>query len=426
MVSVREYMPARRRRTKLVTLNVDIAADFAGFGSAQRVTDAHRRVAKHYASPWLLGPPPSEKLLELMAHVFTDDEADVVQHLPPLRPRSAAQVAKKSGRSTADVTRVLQSLATVKHVLLSYGETRKYTILPIVPGTFEMALLTPDLSTRNSWHKRFAELFEELWDSGFLADYVKTTRPPVRYLPVLGVTKTLYRAWPSDKLEELLDGQKNFAVGNCQCRMAMQLAGKGCDRNLETCVAWGPIGEMVIDAGLMRPSDRQEVIEIKKEAEHEGSVTWMSNEAGDPRGDVSCSCCGCCCHNLRAISEFDAPGMISKPHFMPELIEENCKYCGACERVCPMGAWTVGKQDIAFARHRCVGCGLCMTACKLEALEFKALPTAPEPESGWSSLLLKMAPGYIVNSTKIWAQRLVSSSPAGKSSSNGGPHSHAR
>ena len=102
---------------------------------------------KHYASPLMLGPSPSDDLLELVMHMFTEDEADLVQYLPPLRPRSAKKIASLSGRSVSNVTQVLDSLALTKHIILTAGEPRKYTILPIIPGTFEMALLTMDLST---------------------------------------------------------------------------------------------------------------------------------------------------------------------------------------------------------------------------------------------------------------------------------------
>jgi electron transport complex protein RnfB len=395
-------MDNRKQRT--VALNVDLHAEMTGFGAAKTITPAHRLIAKHYSSPLLLGPPVKDDLLEMVGHMFTEEEADLVQHLPPLRPRTAEKVAKLSGRSAAEVGKVLDRLAFTKIVILAAGEPRKYTI---IPGTFEMALMTPDLKTRNSWHKKFSEIFERIYDNGYLKDYVNVGREPIRYLPVGPVIKTLNMAWPSDKLEEVLEPYDLFAIGHCQCRVAMQLVGKGCGKATDNCVGFGPLAKPVIDRGMMRKASREEVIEAKKKAELEGSITWMGNEIGDWRGNISCSCCGCCCHALRSLTQLNTPGMISAPHFLPVLVDGKCKLCKKCINICPMDAWSEQDKQMKFNRVRCIGCGLCVTSCKLGALELKAVPEAKQPEASMQKLLLKMAPGYLSNSVRVWAKRLL-------------------
>ena len=80
---------AKRRRK--VTLNIDLAADLTGFGSASRPTAAHHRLLGYYSSPLMLGPPPSELLLEWVVHCYTEEEAELVSRLPPLGLRTAAR-----------------------------------------------------------------------------------------------------------------------------------------------------------------------------------------------------------------------------------------------------------------------------------------------------------------------------------------------
>ena len=395
-------MPASTKERIIITLNQDLT----GFGSAGSVTPAHRRVMKHYASPLLGGPPPSEDLLELITHMYTEDEADIVQHLPPLRPRTAEKVARLSGRSPQDTLRVLEALASVKSIILAMGTPRKYTILPVVPGTFEMAMITTDLNTRNAWHKKFAEIFERIWDSGFLKDYDRFSKPMLRYLPVGGVSDTLQRAWPSDRLEEILDRYDLFGVSNCQCRIVTELNGKGCGKAMDACVSMGPLAAGAIDRGLARRVDRSEVLEIKRNAEREGCVSWMMNAVGDERGDWSCSCCGCCCHMLRAVSEFNVPGLISKPHFMPEKHPDRCTLCGECVEACPMNALTVKQSGLEHNPLRCIGCGICTMACEFDALALKPVEDARPPENSYSSLLLKAAPGLITNTVRVFAKRV--------------------
>jgi len=391
-------------KTVFLNLSVDSAAH--GFRSALSPTPAHFRVMEHFSSPWLLGPAPSEKLLAMVLHLFTDEEADLVQHLSPLRPKSAGRVARLSGRSAEATGRILDFLALTKRVILAYGKPRKFTLLPIVPGTFEMALMTPDLSSRNSWHKEFARLFEELWDEGYIVDYTKKVIPGIRYLPVSNIGTSLSSAWPSEKLEEILEPYADFAVGNCQCRLAMILLEKGCGRPLENCVVMGPGVRKFIERGLMRKSDAYEVLALKREAEASGCVSWINNDiGGTPRGNSSCSCCGCCCHGMRSISQFNAPGLIAKPRFLPNFEPFHCIACGKCISACPMGALSLEAGKLSFDSARCIGCGLCVLSCPAKALSLAEVPGAAPHQSSRSSLFFDLVPGYITNAFRVWLRR---------------------
>jgi len=206
------------------------------------------------------------------------------------------------------------------------------------PGHKELVLSTTDLDTRNAWHRRFAELFEQIWETGFITDYLRIHRPPIRALPAQQLSRSLYRAWPADQLAMNLERDDLFAIGHCQCRVAMQLIGKGCRGATETCVTWGPMARMFIDRGMMRRTDATEILEVKARAESKGLVTWTMNETSGGIGNGACSCCGCCCHGLRTLSEFNAPGLSCSPHYMPVRSADSCKEgCQRCATVCPVG-----------------------------------------------------------------------------------------
>lgn len=397
---------AKTERVK-INLNVDLNLAIAGFGSARTPTAAHHKIVKHYASPFLFGPPVCDGLLELVMHMYTAEEAELVQYLPPFRARTAEKLARLSGQPLKTVQQIMHRLTQVKFVVLASGDPSRYSILPIVPGTFEMALITPHIPIKNIWHRKFAELFERLWDQGFLIDYISKRRQMIRYLPVGGVSKSLYRAWPSDKLEEVLEPYNRFAVGNCQCRMAMELVGKGCGRPLENCLSIGPMSLGAISRGLMRKVDKQEAIDIKRNAEESGCVTWMLNGFTDWRGNASCSCCGCCCHGLRIVTQFNTPGFISQPHFRPEKKDEKCTLCKKCIRACPMNAWIENENALDYDPVRCIGCGLCVVACKEDALEMRLDEKAKPPEDKLYRMMLQIVPEYIWFTGKEWVKRLL-------------------
>jgi ferredoxin len=51
--------------------------------------------------------------------------------------------------------------------------------------------------------------------------------------------------------------------------------------------------------------------------------------------------------------------------------DEKCFQCGACTGICPTGALSVSRPDMAvlFDPDKCTGCGLCVPVCPVRAME---------------------------------------------------------
>jgi electron transport complex protein RnfB len=365
-------------------------------------------VAKMYSSPLLWGPPICDELIALVEHIYTEEEASLVQHLKALPGKTAAAVAAAAYRPVEEVRPILERLALEKFVLLSSGTENKkrYYLMPLMPGVFEMALIRTSLDTLTNWHRRLAELFAALYETGYFVDYAEHPASTVRYLPVGETIEAHPMALPSDRLEEILDRYKVFAVGLCQCRMTEEIVGRGCGRSLENCVGFGNAAEFLIRNDKMRRVEKKDVLEIKAKAEAEGLVTWMfETELGKSSSGASCSCCGCCCGALRTISEFNMPGMIAPPHFMPEVDLTQCTYCGKCAKACPMGAIVVDTKGKSHQHlsERCIGCGLCAVACDKEhAIQMEPTPKYRQPQRSLLPALLQTLPSYLRNAWSVW------------------------
>jgi Pyruvate/2-oxoacid:ferredoxin oxidoreductase delta subunit len=164
--------------------------------------------------------------------------------------------------------------------------------------------------------------------------------------------------------------------------------------------------EPLIHSGRMRRAEKQEVLELKAEAEAQGLVTFVSDLFQSTSGS-SCSCCGCCCHAMRLVNEFHAPGLLAPPHFVPHVDTAQCTSCGKCARACPMGAIVVDARGKSYQHlaERCIGCGLCATACHREAITMEESPTYRRPPSSTVSAVAQALPNYLRNAWDAWRGR---------------------
>jgi Pyruvate/2-oxoacid:ferredoxin oxidoreductase delta subunit len=390
------------REPRLRSVRPQKISDYPG------VPAPYLEVARIYSNPLLWGPPICDELIALVEHMYTEEEASLVQHLKALPGKTAAAVAVAAHRPVEEVRSILERLALEKFVLLSSGtgDKKRYYLMPLMPGAFEMVLVRTSLDTLTDWHRRFAELIEALYETGYFLDYIERPSATVRYVPVGEAIEVPHVALPADRLEAILDRYEVFAVGLCQCRMAQEIVGRGCGRSMENCVGFGDVAELLIRHGRMRRVEKKDVLEIKAEAEAAGLATWMfETELGKSSSGASCSCCGCCCDALRTISEFNAPGMIAPPHFRPKVDLTKCMYCGKCAKICPVGAVVVDTKGKSHQHltERCIGCGLCAVACdKQHAIQMEPTPKYREPPRSLISALLQTAPNYLRSAWSVW------------------------
>jgi Pyruvate/2-oxoacid:ferredoxin oxidoreductase delta subunit len=403
-----------RRRIELAR-PIDVAKRLTPTGAKKlsdypHVAKAHLDVAAVYSSPLLMGPPICDELIAVVQHLYTEEEARLVRHLGIVTWRTARQLARAEGLSVDEIEPTMHRLAMERRTLAATGpaDRRRYKLLPLIPGVFEMVLISETEVLLSPWHRRFAELFEALYETGYLVQYSKQPAPPlVRYLPVGRTIAAHPMALPSDRLEVVLDQFDVFGVGECQCRTSAAVVGKACDAPRLNCTVMGQWAERGIADGWLKRVSKQNVLALKQEAEMHGLVTWMMNIAST-KGQCSCSCCGCCCKALRTVTEFNAPNIFAPPHFLPRFTEERCNHCGRCAAKCPMKAISVDTpaKTLAHRLERCIGCGVCVLACaRQKAITMEPVPDYRLPYKSWFSYLFRAAPGMLRTNWNVWRER---------------------
>ncbi len=385
-------------------------------GDYPAVPEAYLEIAKMYSSTRLLGPPICDELIALVQHMFTEEEASVVRHFKPFSAKSSKALAAAAHRPLEEVQQILDHLADVKFILLSYKLAGKkvYSVMPIVPGTFEWVLLFPSEKNLTDWHRGFAELAERLFEAGLQTEYLermdmKNSTALIRYLPIGQSIEAHPMALPTDRLEDILDRYDTFGIGACQCRISKKAIDDGCGKPLEVCSSFGPVAEKVIQKGKMRRVEKKELIEIKLMAESNGLITWMMNvdEKFARLGNASCSCCSCCCPSLRSINEYNMPGLVAPPHFMPVFDRDKCNYCGKCARTCPVGAITLDtkRKSLIHNAKRCIGCGQCVIPCdKNHAVQMEPVKRYKKPPDSWVKTGLLSMSGFLKSSWRVWRE----------------------
>jgi ferredoxin len=321
------------------------------------VPRVYLETAKKLSSPLLLGPPICDELIAFVQHLFTEEEAGVVRHMIPYMGKTAAFLANAERRPIEQIEPILHCLAFEKKAVACSGpdNRRKYALMPVIGGIFEMVLISQSIDTLTDWHRRFIELIEALYETGYTAEHDTPIPPLLRYMPVGKALDAHPMALPSDRLEIVLDQFDTFAIGNCQCRMSMTALGRGCGKPIGNCTIMGQWAKQGIERGYLREVSKKQALEIKREAESHGIVNWMMNVASS-KGQSSCSCCGCCCLAMRSVNEFNAPAFFAPPHFLPQFDRIKCAYCGKCAKNCPMGAISVDvrAKTLSHRVERCI------------------------------------------------------------------------
>jgi ferredoxin len=199
-----------------------------------------------------------------------------------------------------------------------------------------------------------------------------------------------------DLLPEVLDWERAsscveaaelVSVTNCFCRHAAEHLGTRCDFPLETCMSLGGAAGYLIRHGLGRPISKEEGLELLAAARENGLVHIADNV----QQEVSyiCSCCTCCCHELRS-AQTGLP-VVQPSGFLPARDGGRCTGCGRCVHSCPVQAISLvprnpqqhdaGQALKRLVSHidveRCLGCGVCVGVCDRDAL---AMERRPRPQ----------------------------------------------
>ncbi len=281
----------------------------------------------------------------------------------------ARVVARRATLPVDDVSQRLKEMEQKGLVFVQYEADKppRYMATHFAIGFYEYQVnkLEPELA--HDVEEYFATFFRpDLWRKA----------PLIRTVPVGESIAAQLAVMDYERAENLVRAQHKISVAPCVCRQEKQIAGDGCDKPLEVCMAFGVGAEYYIRNGWGRAVNLAEALAVLKQAEEAGLVLQPSNSKD---AAFICACCGCCCGVLTNVKRHPKPASIMSSAFVAALDRDTCDGCGICETRCQMEAIAVNNGHATLDLDRCIGCGLCVTTCPSEALSLARKPEAEQP-----------------------------------------------
>lgn len=307
----------------------------------------------------------------LLRELFTREEAEIAVGLP-IGPITAEAFAREIGGGDAErVSHILEGLADKGIAFAADRDgAMAYTLMPVLPGIFEMQFMKGEVTDRAT---RLARLFEDYFAVAFGGVSKKVDSgagkigfPFARVITVEQEIPTDVSVHPYDRVSRYIDEAEHVAVSVCYCRHHGELLQNPCDKPKDVCMTFGPQAKYVAERGFGRLVSKEEAKRVLDRAEEAGLIHCSSNTS--KYVSYICNCCACHCGIIRSIKSGIIPmGAVSS--FIVTVSEDECSGCGSCIDRCQMEALTLDGDSVVRDSRRCIGCGLCVSVCPTGALK---------------------------------------------------------
>jgi len=324
------------------------------------MTDVYEKLARHLDN-LPAGFPRTESGVEMriIKRLFSPEEAETATLLT-MMPEPVAGIAQRTGMDETVLADRLAEMAKKGLVFrVARGELLLYSAAQFVVGIWEYHLNDLDEDLIRDVNEYMPDLMDKSW--------LKTKTKQLRVVPVAKSVSAETAVMPFEAAEEIINKQSKIVVSDCICRKEQKMIGKGCDKPMETCLAFGAGAYYYEQNGLGREIDKAEALAIVKKGVEAGLVLQPGNQQ---KAMNICMCCGCCCGVLKNLKKLDKPTLVVHTNYYAEVDEDACIGCEACVDRCQMDAIAV--NEVAHVEpDRCIGCGLCVTDCPTEAMVLK-------------------------------------------------------
>jgi len=310
------------------------------------------------------GFPPTDSGVEIkiLKKIFSPEEAELFCDLR-LSFETPEEIAKRTGRPLEGLSAMLKNMWEKGQVFgVDFGEVQIYKMMPWVFGIYEFQL--------NRIDRELAELCEE-YSLTFGREFFSNTPQLMQVIPIENEIQNTQETLPFEKVSNIIEKGKSFAVNDCICKKEKALLDQRCDNPIEVCMGIAP-APGIFEANNPwggRVISKEEAYKILQDAEDAGLVHMTSN-VQDGQFYI-CNCCGCCCGVLSTIKKLGINNGIHS-NFHAVIDPDLCENCGLCASDrCQIDAIREGDTAYEVIKDKCIGCGLCITTCPADAIRLE-------------------------------------------------------
>ncbi len=335
--------------------------------------------------------PEADELMPLMMARYTPEEASLLTGMP-FSGKSLEELAEMKQMDRTELGKQLDAL-TEKGLVYRFvrGDTVRYRLND---GFFILRTA--------GWHgrtddvtKTISPLINQYYYHGMFDQYDYTHVKGLRALPIEETIDDDRQILPYEEIAKVLDSIDYFTVSICPCKHRKNLDPDfpDCKYPTEVCLHFDRLGHYIVENGLGREITRQETEEILRQCAEVGLVHAVSNWEEGP--DTICNCCKCCCVFLEAFHKLKHAEGINTSNYRVRTNDETCIGCGLCVKRCPMEALrleelpeTKGRITVVATENKngkkelknksgkvsvantdlCIGCGVCAYKCPTNSL----------------------------------------------------------
>ena len=344
-----------------------------------------------------VGLPEVDELMPLVMATYTPEEASLLTGMP-FGGRNLEELAEMKQMDPSKLRQQLDALAR-KGLVYRFvkGDTVRYRLNDTLIS-FDSAFWPGRTDERT---KAMAPLLNQYLDHGGWDQWKYIHEKGLRTLPIQATIEDTRQILPYEEIAKVLDSVDYFTVSTCGCRHRRNLDPDspncqypGPGGSIEVCLHFDRLGHYIVENGMGREITRQEAEDILRGCAEAGLVQSVSNVQEGP--DTICNCCRDCCVHLTAFHKLKHAEGLTPSNYQVQINRETCIGCGLCVKRCPMDALhledypeakdritVVGNKELKNKRGKvsavnpnfCIGCGVCVYKCPTQSLTLQRRET---------------------------------------------------
>ncbi len=345
-----------------------------------------------------IGLVDNEKLRQILAILFSDEEAHVASRFP-LHEATLDELVKRTDCPPDHLEKVLDRMADKGLVLdmQHKGETY-YLLMPGLIGFFEFSFMKQraDLPVAELARLMGEYLYEDP-QNGQASEFFGSKTPLTRSLAYEETIPVSSQVTSYEGAREIIRKSGGGAVGMCYCRHKKEHLDESCTKGAPVegiCISLGSAAKFMARRGFAEERSVEELLAVIDTAREHNLTHITDNIRHKP--SFICNCCSCCCELLAGVQAGYNEG-VGKTGFIVAVDEQKCIGCGLCARACNVKA--LGIENTGVEKQRkleidtavCLGCGACLSSCPQDAMTMVPVgqPLIPEKKKDLMKQILK-------------------------------------